>query len=404
MFRRRIILALGLALIAGLAQAQSVGPRGPAPTTYTLEDLKKAEQARDRATARLKALETEAQETSRESSEIEADLIAAAADSLRREEAAAAAEVRIAALMQEVSAAKSRLLTNQTALEDLLAGLMNLETRRPAALAAHPRDATAAVRAAILMSDVSPRLTGRAQELSEQIRSRTARIEELRQEQGMLARQEAALAARREEITALAEERRRRQVSLNSETAALKAETRRLASEAATLRDLLASLSRSAPKGPSLKPEKRTSPKEGPTPRATTPAASQSAKAGATPTPPASGRVTRRFNQTTDQGPSPGLIYATRAGAQIVAPQNGRIQFAGLFRSYGQMMILDVGGGVLVVVSGLDALYAEAGKRVMAGEPVGRMADRASPPPELYFEVRRNGQPIDPEKWLARGS
>jgi septal ring factor EnvC (AmiA/AmiB activator) len=68
------------------------------------------------------------------------------------------------------------------------------------------------------------------------------------------------------------------------------------------------------------------------------------------------------------------------------------------------MMILDVGGGVLVVVSGLDALYAEAGKRVMAGEPVGRMADRASPPPELYFEVRRNGQPIDPEKWLARGS
>ncbi|MBU6318388.1 MAG: peptidoglycan DD-metalloendopeptidase family protein [Alphaproteobacteria bacterium] len=404
MFRRRIILTLSLALIGGLAQAQSARSQGTALQTYTLEDLRKAEDARDRATARLKLLETEARETSRQSSEIETDLIAAAADSLRREEEAADTERRIEALREEVATAKSRLLTNQSALEDLLAGLMNLETRRPAALAAHPTDATAAVRAAILMSDVSPRLTGRAQKLSEQIQSRTARIENLRQEQAKLARQEAGLAARREEIAALAEERRRRQVSLNAETAALKAETRRLASEAATLRDLLTALSRSAPKGPSLKPVERASPKDAPSPRAATPAASQPGKVGAKPTPPASGRLTRRFNQATDQGPSPGLIYATRSGAQIVSPMNGRIQFAGLFRSYGQMMILDVGGGVLVVISGLDALYAEAGKQVMAGEPVGRMADRASPPPELYFEVRRNGQPIDPERWLSRGS
>ena len=70
----------------------------------------------------------------------------------------------------------------------------------------------------------------------------------------------------------------------------------------------------------------------------------------------------------------------------------------------GLMMILDVGGDVLVIVSGLDALYPQAGQWVLAGEPIGRMADRKTPSPELYLEVRHKGEPIDPEKWLGRGA
>ena len=80
------------------------------------------------------------------------------------------------------------------------------------------------------------------------------------------------------------------------------------------------------------------------------------------------------------------------------------LAYAGVFRSYGQMLILDVGGDILVVVSGLDALYPEAGQWVLAGEPIGRMADQKSPSPELYLEIRRSGQPVDPEKWLGRGA
>jgi septal ring factor EnvC (AmiA/AmiB activator) len=68
------------------------------------------------------------------------------------------------------------------------------------------------------------------------------------------------------------------------------------------------------------------------------------------------------------------------------------------------MIILDVGNNVLVIVSGLDTIYSEAGQWVLAGEPIGRMAGQKSPSPELYLEVRRSGQPVDPEKWLARGA
>jgi septal ring factor EnvC (AmiA/AmiB activator) len=100
----------------------------------------------------------------------------------------------------------------------------------------------------------------------------------------------------------------------------------------------------------------------------------------------------------------PGLTLGARSGAQVVAPLDARVEYAGPFRSYGQMLILDVGGDILVVLSGFDALYPEAGQWVLAGEPIGRMADQKSPSPELYLEVRRGGQPVDPDKWLGRGA
>jgi septal ring factor EnvC (AmiA/AmiB activator) len=119
---------------------------------------------------------------------------------------------------------------------------------------------------------------------------------------------------------------------------------------------------------------------------------------------PAVGTRLRKFGEDVNGSRQQGVTYATRAGAQVVSPLDARVQYAGVFRSYGLMAILDVGNGVLIVVSGLDALYPEPGQWVLAGEPIGRMADQKSPSPELYLEVRRNGQPIDPEKWLGRGA
>ena len=83
---------------------------------------------------------------------------------------------------------------------------------------------------------------------------------------------------------------------------------------------------------------------------------------------------------------------------------DARVEYAGVFRSYGQMLILDVGGDMLVIMSGLGDLYPEPGQWVLSGEPVGRMSGQKSPSPELYLEVRRKGQPVDPGKWLGRGA
>lgn len=397
-------IAIGL---AGLCVLTATAQQKTPPKSFTQDDLKRAEAARDAAVARVRALEAKANAAAREMSAIDTDLIAAAADSTAREEAAYAAEEQLMILADESQTASNSLSADQAALDDLLAALMTFGSRRPPALATSPEDSAAAIRAAILMSDAAPALSKRATELKTQIDTINRLAAETREQQANLSSATGALAARREEIAALAEEKRRATSSLNAETAAARAESKRLAAEADTLRDLLASLAKSAPAKPSVKPPPKT-PAKPPAKPSTAPAATPPAavavrppSSGAAPLQPAVGTRLYRFGQTVEGEKQEGLTLTTRASAQVVAPLDARVQYAGVFRSYGLMVILDVGNDVLVVVSGLDALYPEAGQWVLAGEPIGRMTDRKSPSPELYLEVRRKGQPVDPEKWLG---
>jgi len=400
-------IAIGL---AGLCVLTAAAQPKTAPKSFTQDDLKRAEAARDAAVARVRTLEAKANAAAREMSAIDTDLIAAAADSTAREEAAYAAEEQLMILADESQTASTSLSADQAALDDLLAALMTFGARRPPALATSPEDSAAAIRAAILMSDAAPALSKRASELKTQIDTINRLAAETRDQQANLASATGALAARREEIAALAEEKRRATASLDAETAAARAESKRLAAEADTLRDLLASLAKSAPAKPSVKPVPKTPAKPAAKPLATPakPAAKPPAAVAArppssttAPLQPAVGTRLYRFGQTVEGEKQEGLTLTTRASAQVVAPLDARVQYAGVFRSYGLMVILDVGNDVLVVVSGLDALYPEAGQWVLAGEPIGRMTDRKSPSPELYLEVRRKGQPVDPEKWLG---
>jgi|JI6StandDraft_1071083.scaffolds.fasta_scaffold15666_4 septal ring factor EnvC (AmiA/AmiB activator) len=399
-----------LALLVGtFALAQ---PRA-APKRFTIEDLRAAESARDAALARLNALEEKSAAAARALSEIDADLIAAGADATAREEAAYAAEEQLMILADETQAATLALTADQAALEDLLAALMAFGGRRPPALAASPEDAGTAIRSAILMTDAAPALVERGDELRLRIFDFNALAEETRAEQANYEFATGALGARRTEIAALAEEKRIASAALDAEADAARRAANALAAEAATLKDLLDGLAKTAPPAPSLKPQPSAKPAAKPpakppatsTPKpsaapAPAPAAPSTSAAG-TPVPPAIGTRLRTFGQTINGLKQEGLTLSTRPAATVVAPLDARVQYSGPFRTYGLMVILDVGGDVLVVISGMEGLYPEAGQWVLAGEPIGRMADRKSPSPELYLEVRRKGQPVDPEKWLV---
>ena len=127
---------------------------------------------------------------------------------------------------------------------------------------------------------------------------------------------------------------------------------------------------------------------------------------------PARGRILTHFGDPTDTGgASKGLVMETRPGAQIVAPFDGRIAFEGPFRSYGQILIIEHGGGYHTVLAGLDRVDAVVGQWLLAGEPVGTMPAAGAPKgtgdvsaagrPKLYLELRRNGQPVDPVPWFS---
>ena len=118
---------------------------------------------------------------------------------------------------------------------------------------------------------------------------------------------------------------------------------------------------------------------------------------------PVRGRVVRLYGQESEAPGSTakGISIQARAGAQVVAPFDGKIAYAGPFRGYGLILIIDHGGRYHTILAGFDRIDAVVGQWVLAGEPVARMGDPTGGNPELYFELRRTGQAINPLPWLA---
>ncbi len=130
---------------------------------------------------------------------------------------------------------------------------------------------------------------------------------------------------------------------------------------------------------------------------------------------PARGRVVLTFGQAGDGGqPHRGVSLETRPDAQVVAPFDGQIVFAGPFRSYGRILIIEHGEGYHTLLAGLGRIDVTPGQVVALGEPVATSGGGETGPPVasnetaagnpgsvLYVELRRHGQPINPLPWLA---
>jgi septal ring factor EnvC (AmiA/AmiB activator) len=109
---------------------------------------------------------------------------------------------------------------------------------------------------------------------------------------------------------------------------------------------------------------------------------------------PAAGSIVEGFADMSHVGVrARGITLATRKSAQVVAPAKGRIAYAGPFRTYGDIVIVQHPGHLLSMMSGLERVDVLVGERVSAGTPIGRMG---SLEPELYLELRQGGRPIDP--------
>jgi len=123
---------------------------------------------------------------------------------------------------------------------------------------------------------------------------------------------------------------------------------------------------------------------------------------------PVSGPVLRAFGAPEADGTATGITYATVPGAFVASPCTGRVGFAAPFRSYGQLVILECGGGMDMVLAGLGHIDTAPGRAVRASEPIGRMPELGSSPgaghPPLYVELRAAGKPVNPLPFLnARG-
>jgi murein hydrolase activator len=125
---------------------------------------------------------------------------------------------------------------------------------------------------------------------------------------------------------------------------------------------------------------------------------------------PVAGRLIHSWGEPEDGEPATGLSWRTEPGAAVVAPCGGTVAFAEPFQGYGKLAIIDCGGGFHTVLGGLGQFAVAPGQAIQSGDAVGTMpaltravaSTRAAAvdPPVLYFELRRQGRPIDPSAWL----
>lgn len=117
---------------------------------------------------------------------------------------------------------------------------------------------------------------------------------------------------------------------------------------------------------------------------------------------PVVGRIAIRYGQALPTGlTAKGITIESGNDAQVIAPHDGTVVFAGPFRGYGQLLIIEHGEGYHTLLAGMARIDSEPGAFVQAGEPVGQMGQPAAGKPALYVELRRGGHPINPMPWLA---
>jgi septal ring factor EnvC (AmiA/AmiB activator) len=275
-----------------------------------------------------------------------------------------------------------------------------------------PGEAGTAITRSILLRETLPGIEARARRIAGEIEVMNALEAAIRQEQQRLADAEASIALRRQQIESLTQAKRSQYEGLSGSSAELRSRARLLGEQAGTLRELLAGLEAEAPQAPGMKPDAPVflaalRPRRDPGLSVTPSAASarpgplgEAARAGLVA--PVSGTVINRFGDRLAGGSRAEWIsYRTRSQAQVQAPAGGRVEYARPFRSYGSMLILRTSDGYHVILTGMGRIYVSEGQSVNAGEPVGRMPERVTPPPELTLELRLGDRVLDPAQWMA---
>lgn len=397
---RRALAALALAVtVAGgaLAIAQSDVFDPDAIAANERQQLLTAKQQSAEAMERSAALEAQATAARSEADRLKKRSAALAARIQSAEADINAGEARVALVGQRVAAQEARLAEQRQPLLELTAALQQLSRQPPVSVLAQPGSLADMVHARAVLDAAMPviaqRTAGVRRELVQLRATKTQQAIALK----ALAASKTQLAQRRDALTRLENEGRLRSRELMS-SAQLEADRALgLGEKARDIVDLMDTLEiDSATRG-------ELAELAGPLPRPRDP--TSAAMTAAPPAPaeaelargayrlPVVGRIVAGLGEVNESGVrSRGITIAARPGGQVVAPAPGRVSFAGDYRGYGKIVIIDHGGGWTSLVTGMIALSVGVGDTLDAGTPVGRAGSQDS---RITIELRRAGRPVD---------
>jgi septal ring factor EnvC (AmiA/AmiB activator) len=384
------------------------------PSVPDPAEIERLEQEENEAAERAAAARREAETLAAEIVDLQTRLVSAAGRVSASEQTALEIERRIAGLAAEEAVILDRLLSDREALIDVLAALQRIERGTPPALAAAPGDAEEAARAASLLAAITPELQARAEGLAAELENLRRVREAAEAERLDLASTEAELDARQAEINRLLAERRELEARRRGEAERLADVAATAGAQARSLRQLLETVRGMTEISPRFNPRRLIRSDDIPAPALRPEDGLVAARAAMAPIetlrfadsrgelrPPVEGPVVLRFRQADENGePLEGIRIRARAGGQVVAPFDARVEYAGSFNTYNGLLILSTGDDYYIVLAGLASVYAQAGQSVLAGEPVGEMPAGGEMAPDLYLEIRRGETAVDPEPWL----
>lgn len=425
------LAALAGLLIAGASPVRTWAADAPDPA-----QLKALERNLEETAAARDKLRGESTSVARDVEAIRTDLIQTAKDVQDQEYSLTVMENRIRDLERNAANMGATLVQRDAQMTQVLLALERLALRPTDALSLSPLAPSDAVRTAILLRAALPHIKQSEASLRQELAGLYALRTDVQQQREAAASAAAALLTKRARLEALEREKAARQIQLASRSEELDARVAKMARDAQDLRDLFAKLAAekaAREKAAAEKAQAEEAAKAAETEKAAT---AKPAEAPPAPAAPHDVAVTRSFAQARGTMPFPaagtlatrygeaagstedpasrakGITITTRGGAQVVAPFDGIVAFAGPFRGYGQLLIIEHSEGYHTLLAGMGRIDAVVGARVLAGEPVGVMENAPETAgektdtakigaPSLYVELRRDGQPINPLPWLA---
>jgi murein hydrolase activator len=409
------------------ATAQVAAP-APQPVATSDSDIQKREQELEAAREQQKnaaeqqqKLQADIAAIGQDRSKLNQQLIDVAAQVRDVESKIDDAEARLRPLDIREQQIRSSIDSRRAEITEVLAALQRAGRRTPPALLVRPEDALQSLRTAMLLGSVVPELHTRAEKLASDLGELIALRQTISAERDRLGTDRDKLTSDQTRLSALINERQRQQSAAEQDMATESARAITLSKQVDDLQSLIAKMeqdSKAAAKAAAAATEQGTPANVDGKPNLAalkdpsrmSPAIAFASAKGMLPLPVNGTRIRDFGGSDGAGGVEKGISLAARPSAQVTAPCDGWVVYAGPFRSYGQLLILNAGGGYHVLIAGMERISVNIGQFVLTGEPVATMGKTSqvasiiaasASQPVLYIEFRKDGTPIDPGPWWA---
>ena len=387
------------------------------------QDLEYVQKQVRQQNTKQKKLQQESKKVEKELSQISKTMVTKARQIQNIEDQTSGLEKELLQLQEDLKIAEADFSVEDKNLIQTLYALQNLALKPTESLFVQPLTPVEIIRSAMLLRETVPYLSEEATKIRKKLEDINAKKKSIEQQMSKIAKSKTSLEKEHAQMRKLMAQKSAMQKNLQSQSQETKQKIKQLAEQAKDVKELLDKLERerqAREKAERLRREKeareraeleayRKEQGEIVEPEISAPQPPQNfmketgksfAKARGKLPMPARGPIVVAYGEETSKGvTSKGISVKTRSQAQVISPYDGSVIFAGPFRGYGKLIIIEHGDGYMSLLAGMEDIDCEVGQMLLAGEPVGQMPK--SNDTHLYIELRKNNRPIDPLAWIA---